>query len=74
MICIKEKNAGNAIAFTRLFDAETGHIAPILEDSTQFPRIVVEISSFTGSKLRQLRLNSENLGSCAVQFPISFRP
>lgn len=74
MIYFEKKNASNALAFTRLFGAETAHFSQIHVDSAQFTRNVVEIPSFTGSKLRQFRLISSKLGSCAVQFPLGSRP
>jgi len=74
MVWLKEKNVGDAIASARLFDAETGHFDPTRMGNAQFHRLVVEISSFARSKLRQFRLNSEKLISCAVQLPIQSRP
>jgi hypothetical protein len=75
MIWFKKKNAGNVLPLVRLFDDETGHFNPILKDSAQFDRIVVEFSFFAEkSKLRQIRLNPIKLVSCAAQFPIEPRP
>ncbi len=75
MIRVKEKNAGDTLASARLFDAETRCFGPARTGSAKFHRIVVEISSIAGSKLRQFRrLNPAKLVSCAVQFPVKFRP
>lgn len=74
MIWFKEKNVSDAKAPARLFDAETGYFAPTPKGSAQFHQLVVEISSFTGSKLRQLRLNLSKSACCAVQIPNEYRP
>lgn len=74
MIWFKEKNTNDAKASARLFDDETGYFDPTLKGSDQFHQIVVEISSFAGSKHRQFRLNLSKFGCCAVQFPIESRP
>ena len=61
MIWFEEKNASDAIASARLIDVKPNHFSPTRSGSAQFALIVVEVSSFTASKLRQLRLNLSKL-------------
>lgn len=70
MVWFKEKNASDALASARLFDAEAGHFDPTLKGSAKLRQFVVEISSFAGSKLRQFRLNLSKFDCCAVQLSI----
>ena len=64
MIWFKEKNEGNAVTLSRLFDAETDHFGPTLKGSIKFASDFVAFLLFATSKRQEMRRISEKFASC----------
>lgn len=74
MVQIEEKNAVDAGASARLFDAEVGHFGPTRKGGTLNPLRSVAISSLGATQIGRLRLAGTDFLSRAVQSSIESRP